>query len=85
MSSLYRFSFTGANFSLIAVFVRYLEVIVILYGPIVAEIIVNLLMRNVEVDVLWPTWSVCPRATKGGEKIHLSIYKYWFRFCLDKT
>ena len=54
-------------------------------GPIVAEIIVNLLMRNVEVDVLWPTWSVCPRATKGGEKIHLSIYKYWFRFCLDKT
>ena len=31
----------------------------------------NLLMRNVEVNVLGSTWCVCPWSAKGGEKIHL--------------
>ena len=40
----------------------------------------NILMRNVEVNVLWSTRRVRPGSAEGGEKIHLHSSKHVNKF-----
>lgn len=45
----------------------------------------NILMRNVEVNVLWSTRRVRPGSAKGGEKIHLHSSKHVNKFFNSPT